>query len=321
MKGLNAEADPKLLVGFGTSDDAGVYLLEDHTALVQTVDFITPVVDDPEIFGQVAAANALSDVYAMGGRPLTALNVCCFPSRGIDRSVLSGILRGGASKVREAGAAVVGGHTVQDPELKYGLSVTGTVDSRRVVRNSTARAGDALVLTKPVGTGVIVSAYRDRRVSDATLREALAEMCRLNDSGCRCMLEHGVHACTDVTGFGILGHALEMAEGSGVGIRIRMEAMPLYEESLRLIRKGISTAMTRCNLKLARSRTRRVGDLSEEQMGLLADPQTSGGLLIAIPEDRAEALVTALRAAGNHRAARIGEVFSSPSPLLEIVAT
>ncbi len=307
-------------MGFGTSDDAGVYLLEGHTALVQTVDFITPVVDDPGLFGQVAAANALSDVYAMGGRPLTALNVCCFPSRGIDRSLLASILRGGATKVQEARAALVGGHTVQDSELKYGLSVTGVVDSRRVVRNSTALPGDALVLTKPVGTGVIISAYRDRKVSDATLKEALGEMARLNESACRLMLEHGARACTDITGFGILGHALEMAEGSAVGVRVRMGALPRYEESLTLIRKGVTTAMTACNLRLARERTRLSGSLPEEHLSLLADPQTSGGLLIALPAERAGSLVAALRAAGNLRAASIGEIFPSPNPVLEIVA-
>jgi len=319
LKGLEAERDPNLLVGFATSDDAGVYLLQDQVALVQTVDFITPIVDDPEVFGQVAAANALSDVYAMGGRPLTALNVCCFPSRGIDRSSLAGILRGGASKVREAGAALVGGHTVQDSELKYGLSVTGVVDPRHVVRNSTAVPGDVLVLTKPVGTGVIINAYRERRVSEATLKEALTEMARLNATGCRLMLEHGTHACTDITGFGVLGHALEMAEGSGVGIRIRMRDLPRYEESLRLIRKGVTTALTRCNLKLARQKMRIAGSLPEEELLLLADPQTSGGLLIALPAPGAEALVSALRACGHHRAACVGDVFASPSPLLEIV--
>jgi selenide,water dikinase len=256
----------------------------------------------------------------MGGSPVTALNVCCFPSRGVDRSVLAGILRGGASKVREAGAVLVGGHTVQDTELKYGLSVTGKVDPRRVVRNSTARPGDALVLTKPVGTGAIISAYRDRRVSDATLREAQGEMCRLNDTACRVMLEHGASACTDITGFGILGHALEMAEGSGVGIRVRLASLPLYEESLTLIRKGVSTAMTRCNLKLAMPRTRTVGSVSEEHLTLLADPQTSGGLLIAVAEERADGMVSALRASGSLRAARIGEVFPSATPVLEILS-
>jgi len=319
VKGLEPEGDPNLLVGFGTADDAGVYQVDAKTALVQTVDFITPVVDDPVVFGQVAAANALSDIYAMGGRPLTALNICCFPSRGIERSALSDILRGGAQKVREAGAALVGGHTVQDSELKYGLAVTGLVDPEKVVRNSTARAGDALVLTKPIGTGAIISAYRDRKVSEATLREALAEMTRLNASACGLMLEQGAHACTDITGFGLLGHGLEMAEGSGLGLRFRFSAVPYYEESLALIRKGIGTSVTRCNLKLIEGKSRIAGGLREEEMSLLADPQTSGGLLISLPPERADLLVSALRAAGHPRAARIGETFASSPPLIEIL--
>ena len=320
MKGLEVEGDPNLLVGFGTADDAGVYFLEGDTALVQTVDFITPVVDDPLVFGQVAAANALSDVYAMGGRPLTALNICCFPAKGLPRAILAEILRGGAAKVREAGAALVGGHTVRDPELKYGLSVTGLISPRRIVRNSGARPGDALVLTKPLGTGVILSAYRDRRVSEATLSEALAEMTRLNSAACRSMLENSPSACTDITGFGLLGHAFEMAEASGVGLRIDMKAVPRYEESLSLIRKGVGTAVTRCNLNLVSERLEVRGSLPEERLILLADPQTSGGLFIALPEERAEALLASLKGSGDVRAARVGEVFASDSPRLEILA-
>jgi selenide,water dikinase len=320
VKGLEPTQDPNLLVGFGTSDDAGVYRLEGDMALVQTVDFITPVVDDPVVFGQVAAANALSDVYAMGGVPLTALNICCFPGSGIDRSVLAAILQGGASKTREAGAALVGGHTVQDAELKYGLSVTGKVDARRIVRNSTALPGDALVLTKAIGTGAIISAYRNRKVTDATVDEAVKQMTRLNATAGRLMLEHGAHACTDVTGFGLLGHSLEMADAGGVSLRIRMADVPLFEESLVLIRKGIGTRMTRCNLKLAEGRIRISGHLPEECLTLLADPQTSGGLLVALPAEGADALVAALREAGDPRAARIGEVFAATPPSLEILS-
>lgn len=319
MHGLEPVGDADLLVGFGTSDDAGVYRLEGNTALVQTVDFITPVVDDPEQFGQIAAANALSDVYAMGGRPLTALNVCCFPSEGIDRSRLAGILRGGAAKVKEAGAALVGGHTVRDPELKYGLSVTGVVDARQVVRNSTAQAGDVLLLTKPVGTGALISAYRNRRVSEATMRDAVGEMTRLNASACRLMLEHGVHACTDITGFGVLGHSLEMAEGSAMGIRLSSSRIPCYEESLDLIRKGTGTGVTRCNLRLVEGKLRVQGTLAEEKLTLLADPQTSGGLLMAVPPESADALLAALHNSGESRAARIGEVFAAHPSVLEII--
>lgn len=321
VKDLEPAGDPNLLVGFGTSDDAGVYRLDVERALVQTLDFITPVVDDPEVFGQVAAANALSDVYAMGGTPLTAMNICCFPGTGLDRSVLADILRGGAGKIREAGAALVGGHTVQDDELKYGLSVTGLVDPRRIVRNSTARPGDALLLTKPLGTGAIISAYRDRKVTDATLKEAVAEMTRLNATASRLMREHQASACTDITGFGILGHGLEMAAGSGAGIRLRAASVPRYEEALDLIRNGVGTRTTRCNLRLVRPHLRIDGELSEELLSLLVDPQTSGGLFIAIPEQRADALLAALQSAGELRSARVGEVFASPAPLLEIVGS
>lgn len=321
MKGLEPAGDPNVLVGFGTADDAGVYRLDGGRALVQTVDFITPVVDDPEVYGQIAAANALSDVYAMGGVPITALNICCFPGKGLERSVLAAILRGGAEKVREAGAALVGGHTVQDDELKYGLSVTGLVDPARIIRNSSARPGDALVLTKPIGTGAIISAYRERKVSDATLRAALSEMTRLNAAASRLMLEYGATAGTDITGFGILGHALEMAEGSGVGIRLDAKAIPRYDESLELIRNGIGTRTTRCNLRLARPHMNSVGELSEELLTLLADPQTSGGLLIALPAERADALVAAARAAGETHASRVGEVFPASPPVLEIIGS
>ena len=319
MQGLEPQGDPNLIVGFGTSDDAGVYRLEGDMALVQTVDFITPVVDDPAIFGQIAAANALSDVYAMGGRPLTALNICCFPGEGIERSTLAEILRGGAAKVREAGAAIVGGHTVRDDELKYGLSVTGLVDVRQVVRNSTAQAGDVLLLTKPIGTGALISAYRNRKVSEATLREALAEMTRLNAAASRLMLEHGAHACTDITGFGILGHALEMAEGSGTGFRLQADRIPRYDESLDLIRQGTGTGVTRCNLRLVEGKLRVEGPIAEEMLTLLADPQTSGGLLIAVGPEAAAGLLQALVAAGETRAAVVGEVFASPSPALSII--
>ena len=319
MHGLEPVGDADLLVGFGTSDDAGVYRLEGNTALVQTVDFITPVVDDPEQFGQIAAANALSDVYAMGGRPLTALNICCFPSEGIDRSLLAGILRGGAAKVKEAGAALVGGHTVRDPELKYGLSVTGVVDARQVVRNSTAQPGDILLLTKPIGTGALISAYRNRRVSEATMKEALSEMTRLNASACRLMLEHGVHACTDITGFGLLGHSLEMAEGSGMGIRLSSSHIPHYGESLDLIRKGTGTGVTRCNLRLVEGKLRVQETMAEEMLTLLADPQTSGGLLMAVPPESADALLAALLSSGESRAARIGEVFAARPSVIEII--
>jgi selenide,water dikinase len=246
-----AKADPNLLVGFDTGDDAGVYRLSDDVALVQTVDYITPVADDPYVFGQVAAANALSDVYAMGGRPLTALNLCNFPAKGVDHASLRRILEGGFDKVVEAGAIVVGGHSVRDDELKYGMAVTGLVHPRRILANTGARPGDALVLTKPIGTGVIIGGRRRGVVSDALLERALSWMTLLNRRACEAMLEFDAHASTDVTGFGLLGHSLGMARGSNVLLRFRYDDLPRYEESLGLIARGIGTIMTPANAEVA----------------------------------------------------------------------
>jgi len=287
-----AKTDPNLLVGFETGDDAGVYRLNDELALVQTVDYITPVVDDPFLYGQVAAANSISDVYAMGGRPLTAMNLCNFPARGIDKMSLRRILEGGFSKVVEAGATLVGGHTVRDDELKFGLSVTGLIHPKRIMTNTGAQVGDHLVLTKPVGTGVIITGFRRGVVSDALLERAVGWMAALNRVSCETMLEFDPHSCTDITGFGFAGHALGMAKGSGTLFRIRFDALPRYDESLDLIAQGIATSVTRANLEV--------------------DPQTSGGLLIALPADQAPQLVERLRERGNPIAAVVGEVVAAP---------
>jgi len=303
-----AKSDPNLLVGFETGDDAGVYRLDDDTALVQTVDYITPVVDDPYLFGQVAAANSLSDVYAMGGRPLTAMNCCNFPSKGVDKQALRRILAGGYSKIREAGAALVGGHTVRDDELKYGLSVTGLVDPKRILRNVGARPGDALVLTKPLGTGVIVSGRNRGQVPDPLFERVVASMTALNRTACETMLEFTPHACTDVTGFGFAGHAFGMTRAGDVRFRIRFDDLPRYEEALALIAAGVTTAVTGSNLAIVEGRVRFAGALLEPERGLLVDPQTSGGLLVALPRDEAAALVARLRERGVQDAAVIGEV-------------
>jgi len=308
-----AKADPNLLVGFDTGDDAGVYRLSDELALVQTVDYITPVVDDPYLFGQVAAANALSDVYAMGGRPLTALNLCNFPSKGIDRATLRRILEGGFDKVVEAGATVVGGHTVRDDELKYGLSVTGLVHPRRILTNTGARPGDALVLTKPIGTGVIIGGIRRGIVPEALIDRAVAWMTLLNRSACETMLEFDAHACTDITGFGLLGHALGMARGSGALLRFRFDDLPRYDESLGLIAQGIGTIMTPANTEVAAPWTTYSGAFTDDERTLLADPQTSGGLLIALPAAQAPELLARLRSRGATAAAIVGEVVAPPS--------
>lgn len=315
-----AKRDPNLLVGFETGDDAGVYRLSDDIALVQTVDYITPVVDDPYLFGQVAAANSISDIYAMGGKPLTAMNLCNFPARGIERDDLRRIMEGGCSKVQEAGATLVGGHTVRDDELKYGLSVTGLINPNRILTNTGAQPGDHLVLTKPIGTGVIITGHRRGLVAEDVLNKAVAWMATLNKEACETMLEFEPHACTDVTGFGLSGHAIGIAKGSNVRLRMRFSDIPKYEESLDLIGQGVATAVTASNLQVTRGHLTFSGRFPEEQTWLIVDPQTSGGLLISLPPDQAVELVRRLRAKGNESAAVIGEVLPAKGdPDLEIV--
>jgi selenide,water dikinase len=315
-----AKTDPNLLVGFETGDDAGVYKLTDALALVQTVDYITPVVDDPYLYGQVAAANSLSDVYAMGGKPLTAMNLCNFPARGIDKSHLRRILEGGFNKIQEAGATLVGGHTVRDEELKYGLSVTGLIDPKRIMTNAAARPGDHLVLTKPIGTGVIITGYRRGLASEDLLGRAVAWMAALNRVACETMLEFDPHSCTDITGFGLSGHALGMARASGVRMRLRFGAIPKYEESLDLIGQGVATSVTASNLQVAQDHMTFTGSFSDEEKWLIVDPQTSGGLLISLPAEQAPRLVSRLRERGNSVAAVVGEVLPADGrPGLEFV--
>lgn len=315
-----AKSDPNLLVGFETGDDAGVYRLSDDLALVQTVDYITPVVDDPYQFGQVAAANSISDIYAMGGKPLTAMNLCNFPARGIERADLRRILEGGYSKIREAGATLVGGHTVRDDELKFGLSVTGVIHPHRILTNTGARPGDHLVLTKPIGTGVVITGYRRGLVDDDLLQRAVTWMSALNKDACEAMLEFEPHACTDVTGFGLSGHAIGIAKGSNVRLRMRFSDIPKYEESLDLIGQGVTTGVTASNLQVTRGHLTFSGRFPEEQTWLIVDPQTSGGLLISLPPGQAAELVRRLREKGNESAAVIGEVLPAEgSPDLEIV--
>ncbi len=305
-----------MLVGPETADDAGVYLL-DGTALVATADFITPVCDDPRRYGRVAAANSLSDVYAMGGEPLLVLNLCCFPERNVPDGVLAGILGGAAEATAEAGAAVLGGHSVRDEELKFGLAVVGRADPERLLRNSGARQGDRLVLTKPLGTGVLVNAFKFDKLDEAGLEPALAEMERLNAHAARLALERGARAATDVTGFGLAGHAFGMAKASGVGLEISFEDLPVHERFFELVGRGVTTGCTGDNEEnVAASFEERKG-LSKTQRQLLFDPQTSGGLLIASPAAEADGLLAALVESG-HRAAIVGRAVAGP-PRLTVV--
>lgn len=307
-----AGRDERILVGPETADDAGVYLLGGH-ALVATADFITPVCDDPRRFGRVAAANSLSDVYAMGGRPLFALNLCCFPPLDDpDTQALQGILEGAAATLAEAGAVLLGGHSVRDPELKFGLAVIGEADPARLLTNAGARPGDRLILTKPLGTGVLVNAFKVDRIDEAGLEPVLREMERLNAEASRLALAHGVHAATDVTGFGLTGHALGMARASGAGLRIVFERLPVHDGFYRLVEKGISTGCTDANeANVAPVFTDRVR-LDRVRKEILFDPQTSGGLLLAAPPEQAGPLLEALLA-GGHKAAEIGEVLEGPA--------
>jgi selenide, water dikinase len=299
---------PDLIVGTETSDDAGVFRLRRDLAIVNTVDFFTPIVDDPYVFGQIAAANALSDVYAMGGDPITALNIVGFPKDKLDLDVLGEIIKGGAERVRRARAVLIGGHTILDPELKYGMAVTGVVHPNRVWRNVGAKTGDALVLTKALGTGIVTTALKRRRVSSTELRAAVASMVALNDVASRVARDFPVHACSDVTGFGLLGHGTEMAMGSGVSLVFEAGKLPLLPGAVRLAEEGLLTGgckRNRAYLSDKVSISPSVGAGLEE---VAFDPQTSGGLLIAVPAKAADRLVKKLRAAGVAAATIVGRV-------------
>jgi len=283
---LPRSTDPDLLVGPETSDDAGVYRIGDDCALVETVDIITPLVDDPFLFGQIAAANSLSDVYAMGGRPLTAMNLAFFPSCSMPVEILSDILAGGASKIQEAGACLVGGHTVDDDELKYGLTVTGTIDPNRIVRNSTARPGEMLVLTKPLGSGIISTAIKADMADEKIVLEASDWMAQLNKRAASMMLGFEPGACTDVTGFGLVGHAVEMARGARATIRLHRASIPLMSGVSALVRDGMVPAGCYRNRDFYSRYLETGDDIIPDEMLPLFDPQTSGGLLISLTPQR-----------------------------------
>jgi selenide,water dikinase len=297
MSKLPGLSDPNVLVGHAGSDDAGVYRVSDDLALVLTVDYFTPIVDDPYDFGRVAATNALSDVYAMGGRPLAALNIAGFPEGLVPADALGEILRGGADQAAKAGVPVLGGHTVNDPEVKYGLAVVGQVHPDRIVTNSTARPGDRLVLTKPLGTGTLSTALKNGLLDDAGVARIVEVMTTLNDAASEAMLAHGVHACTDITGFGLAGHAGEMAAASGVTIEIDTAAVPVIEGALEAAAAGQRPGGANKNRTFLEDAMRIDGDIDESLLYLMFDPQTAGPLLIAVPEDRANALLDALRPA------------------------
>ena len=305
---LEKPQDSRLLVGIETSDDAGVYLLDEKTALIQTLDFFPPIVDDPYTFGQIAAANSLSDIYAMGGRPLTAMNIVAFPAALLKEGILSAILRGGQDKVKEAGAVLMGGHTIDDPEPKYGLSVTGVVHPDKILRNVGAKPGDALILTKPLGTGVLATAFR-AEMFDNGWQAAIRSMATLNRAAAEALATFTVNACTDVTGFGLLGHLHEMASGSGVSVVVDHASVPLLPEAAEAASMGLVPAGAYANREHFGQRGVSIGaQVPEDIADLLWDPQTSGGLLISLPATQVGRLLAALHTAGVKTAACIGQV-------------
>jgi len=299
--------DPNLLVGSDHFDDAGVYRLDETTALVTTLDFFPPLVDDPYTFGRIAAANSLSDIYAMGGRPLVVLNIVGFPDKELPVEVLGEILRGGAERVREAGAVVAGGHSVRDAEVKFGLSVTGVVRPDRMFTNGGARAGDVLVLTKPIGSGVLTSAAKAGKIPEQDLAEAIEVMLDLNAAACESALAVGARGVTDITGFGLVGHAFELADASDATVELFAERVPLLRQALELAKQNILTRAHKSNLEYLGDRFASSG-VDDALLGVLADAQTSGGLLIAVNEDRADELVGLLKQRQTKAAHVVGRV-------------
>ena len=299
--------DPNLLVGFETADDAGVFRLDDRTVLVQTVDFFTPVVDDPHAYGAIAAANALSDVYAMGGTPRTAMAIACFPEKG-DLDLLASIMRGGAEKLHEAGVTLLGGHTVSDPEIKFGYAVTGTIDPSRMLTNAGAQPGDSLVLTKPLGIGIITSGIKFQKTTPQSAAAAVRLMCTLNRKAAEIMLRYRSHAATDVTGNGLLGHAFEIAQGSHVTLRIEASKVPFLPEARSLAEARVLPGAVRKNWQLVQANTSVAPEVPDPLRNILLDPQTSGGLLISLSPQDLPALLRDMEREGVETAAVIGAV-------------
>ena len=316
---LARQHDPNVLIGFDTADDAGVYQLTPELAIVQTADFFTPIVDDPYVFGQIAATNALSDVYAMGGKPISALALVCFPEDG-DPNILERMLAGGLSKMMEANCTIIGGHSIRDPEIKLGYSVTGTIHPKKILANSGARVGDRLIFTKAIGTGVISTAIKRNKAEFAWTRAAIRSMITLNKAAADVIADgFEVHGMTDVTGFGLIGHARELARGSGVSLRIFSSKVPLLEGALECVRKGYVPGGLKSNRGFAEGCVEYAGNVPEEIRTLLYDPQTAGGLFISVAGKDAERLVDKLSAAGVC-AVEIGEVLEKQAPLIKIEA-
>ena len=295
LEGFQSHSDPRLIVGYDKSDDASVYVLDENTALIQTTDFFPPIVDDPYLYGKIAATNALSDVYAMGGEPKLALNILC-AAEGMADETIREILRGGYDAAYEAGAIITGGHTIRGAEPIYGLAVSGFVHPQKVLTNSNARPGDALILTKPLGVGIITTGAKADMVEKSVLERIYLQMATLNKTARDFMVRYDVHSCTDVTGFALLGHSYEMAQGSGCTIHIQTDKVPYHAEALELAAMGLVPAGAYRNREFAQAGVAIRGKLSQAMEDILYDPQTSGGLLFALPEQEAQACLSRLKA-------------------------
>ncbi len=314
---LARQHDPNVLIGFDTADDAGVYQLTPELAIVQTADFFTPIVDDPYVFGQIAATNALSDIYAMGGKPISALALVCFPEDG-DPNILERMLAGGLSKMVEANCTVIGGHSIRDPEIKLGYSVTGTVHPQRILANSAARPGDKLVVTKAIGTGVISTAIKRNEAQFAWIRGAIRSMVALNKKAAEIVTSgFEVHGLTDVTGFGLIGHARELARGSGVSLRLFASKVPVLEGALECVRHGYIPGGLKSNRSFTEGCVEYAAAVPDDLRTLLYDPQTAGGLLVSVAASDSDRLVERLREAGI-AAEVIGEVLEKQAPLITV---
>ena len=305
-------ADKNVIRGMEGLDDAGVYKLSDDLAIIQTVDFFTPIVDNPYDFGQIAVANALSDVYAMGGKPLTAMNIVCFPTKKLDIAILKDILKGGIDKMMEAGVTLIGGHSIDDAELKYGLSVTGIVQPRSMVTNAGAKAGDKLILTKPLGTGIISTALKAGKASKELVSKVTRYMATLNKKAAELMQDIGVHACTDITGFGFLGHACQIAQNSQIGMKVNASSIPVYTEAEGFLRQSLFPGGLNRNKEFYGKMVEFSRQVPDYMRFILFDPQTSGGLLISLAPANAELLLRRLKKAGISETAIVGEVTSKP---------
>jgi selenide,water dikinase len=312
---LKLTPNPNVLRSIDRLDDAGVYQISADTAIIQTIDFITPIVNDPYSFGQIAAANSISDVYTMGGRPITAMNVVSFPSGEMDISILKEILRGGLDKIQEAGAALMGGHSVNDPEMKYGLAVTGVVHPDKLITNSGTRIGDSLVLTKPLGTGVMSTALKNRLIDEKEMQEAIRSMTSLNKMAAELMIELGANACTDITGFGLIGHASHLIQEGETGIEFDFNEIPFFSEVMDLSRKEIYPGGLGRNREFYSPHVEFRGRIPQYKRNLLFDPQTSGGLLIALPPAKAELIVEKLKKLQIH-AVIIGKIIKDTGHMI-----